>query len=92
MRMRCRTNTQTSGTLFLNNSSISQSIQQQGIALEEARRMNLSLPGLALAHQFYVALAAQGGGKLGTQALALVLERMNGMGDMDGGKTGGSST
>lgn len=45
-----------------------------------ARRMQLSLPGLALAHQLYVALQAQGGGKLGTQALALVLERMNGMG------------
>lgn len=61
---------------------------KQGIALEEARRMQLSLPGLALAHQFYVALQAQGGGKMGTQALALVLERMNGMGVdlLDGGK------
>lgn len=60
----------------------------QGIALEEARRMQLSLPGLALAHQFYIGLQAQGGGKLGTQALALVLERMNGMGvdRIDGGK------
>lgn len=55
--------------------------------------MNLSLPGLALAHQFYVALEAQGGGRLGTQALALVLERMNGMGDAApaGGKSSASS-
>ena len=31
------------------------------IALEEASQMNLSLPGLALAHQLYNALKAQGG-------------------------------
>jgi 3-hydroxyisobutyrate dehydrogenase len=48
-----------------------------GIALEEAKRMNLSLPGLALANQFYLALMAQGKGKLGTHALALVLEQLN---------------
>jgi len=30
----------------------------QGIALEEAKRMQLALPGLALANQFYVALQA----------------------------------
>ena len=41
--------------------------------------MNLALPGLALATQLYVALKAQGGGRLGTQALALALERLNGM-------------
>ena len=39
--------------------------------------MNLPLPGLALAHQMYMALQANGGGKLGTQALMLVLERMS---------------
>ena len=39
--------------------------------------MNLPLPGLALAHQMYVALQANGGGKHGTQALMLVLERMS---------------
>lgn len=64
-------------------------VKDMGIALEEARRMQLALPGLALAHQFYISLQAQGGGKLGTQALALVLERMNGMGldpIIDGGK------
>lgn len=47
------------------------------IALDEARRMNLSLPGLALAHQFYVGLKAAGNGDLGTQALLLTLERLN---------------
>lgn len=47
------------------------------IALEEARKMNLALPGLALAHQLYIALKAQGHGKLGTQALFLALESLN---------------
>lgn len=54
-------------------------IKDMGIALEEARRMNLSLPGLALVHQLYVALKAQGHGRLGTHALALALERLNGV-------------
>ena len=48
-----------------------------GIALDEAKRMNLALPGLALVHQLYVALQAQGGARNGTQALLLALERMN---------------
>ena len=52
-------------------------VKDMGIALEEARRMSLALPGLALAHQLYVALIAQGKGKLGTQALALALEQLN---------------
>ena len=52
-------------------------IKDMGIALEEAKRMNLSLPGLSLAHQLYLALKAQGGAKLGTQALYRALERIN---------------
>ncbi|MEM2882349.1 MAG: NAD(P)-dependent oxidoreductase [Candidatus Bathyarchaeia archaeon] len=52
-------------------------VKDMGIALEEARRMNLALPGLAMAQQFYVALKAKGKGRLGTQALALVLEELN---------------
>ncbi len=48
-------------------------IKDMGIALAEARRMRLSLPGLALAHQLYVALEAQGGGRRGIQALLLAL-------------------
>lgn len=54
-------------------------IKDMGIALDEANRMNLSLPGLSLANQFYIALKAQGHGKLGTQALMLVLEQFNGI-------------
>lgn len=52
-----------------------------GIALSEAKRMNLSLPGLALANQLYMSVKAQGHGKLGTQSLLLALEQMNGMSD-----------
>jgi 3-hydroxyisobutyrate dehydrogenase len=48
-------------------------IKDMGIALSEARRMGLALPGLALAHQLYVALEAQGGGRRGIQALLLAL-------------------
>ncbi len=46
-------------------------IKDMGIALEEAARMNLCLPGLAMAHQLYQAVAAQGHAKKGTQALLL---------------------
>ena len=35
--------------------------------------MNLSLPGLSLAQQLYVALMAQGKGRKGTQSLILAL-------------------
>eukprot|EP00743_Colponemidia_sp_Colp-15_P001781 GILK01001944.1.p1 GENE.GILK01001944.1~~GILK01001944.1.p1 ORF type:complete len:338 (-),score=70.33 GILK01001944.1:100-1035(-) len=52
-------------------------IKDMGIALDEAKRMNLALPGLSLVHQFYVALTAHGHGRLGTQALALALENLN---------------
>lgn len=52
-------------------------IKDMGIALEEARRMNLCLPGLALVHQLYLAVAANGGGQSGTHALMLALENMS---------------
>ena len=52
-------------------------IKDMGIALEEARRTNLSLPGLALANQLYIALQAQGYGRKGTQALMLALEHLS---------------
>ncbi len=52
-------------------------IKDMGIALHEARRMNLALPGLALVHQLYIALAAQGHGRKGTHALMLALERLS---------------
>jgi len=54
-------------------------IKDMGIALAEARRMNLALPGLALAQQLYVALAAQGHGRDGTHALQLALASLNGI-------------
>lgn len=54
-------------------------IKDMGIALDEARRMSLALPGLALANQLYVAVKAQGYGKKGTQALMLALEHLSGI-------------
>jgi 3-hydroxyisobutyrate dehydrogenase len=52
-------------------------IKDMGIALDEAKKMNLALPGLALAHQLYIALKAQGYGRKGTQALMLALEHIS---------------
>jgi 3-hydroxyisobutyrate dehydrogenase len=52
-------------------------IKDMGIALDEARRMNLSLPGLALANQLYLAVQAQGYGRKGTHALMLALEHLS---------------
>jgi 3-hydroxyisobutyrate dehydrogenase len=48
-----------------------------GIALQEANRINLSLPGLAMAHQFYISAMAIGLENLGTQGLYKVYLRMN---------------
>lgn len=52
-------------------------VKDMEIALNECRRMNLCLPGLALVHQFYVALKAQGRGRKGTQALILALAELS---------------
>jgi 3-hydroxyisobutyrate dehydrogenase len=52
-------------------------IKDMGIALEEARRMELSLPGLALAEQLYQAVAAQGHARKGTHSLMLALAQMS---------------
>ena len=54
-------------------------IKDMGIALGEANRMGLCLPGLALAQQLYVALQAQGHGRDGTHALLLALAEMSGV-------------
>jgi 3-hydroxyisobutyrate dehydrogenase len=54
-------------------------IKDMGIALEEARRMELSLPGLALVQQLYQSVSALGYAEKGTQALILALESMAGM-------------
>jgi 3-hydroxyisobutyrate dehydrogenase len=53
-------------------------IKDMGIALAEAEAVGLSLPGLGLVHQLYVAVKAQGHGRLGTQALYLALKTLNG--------------
>jgi 3-hydroxyisobutyrate dehydrogenase len=52
-------------------------LKDLGIALSEARRMNLALPGTALAEQLYLAARSQGLGENGTQALAVALARLS---------------
>jgi len=52
-------------------------VKDLGIALGEAKRMNLSLPGLALAEQLYLALQADGHGRKGTHALLLALAKLS---------------
>lgn len=52
-------------------------IKDMSIALAESKRMGLSLPGLALAHQLYLALQAQGHGRDGTHALQLALASLS---------------
>ncbi|SMF23624.1 NAD(P)-dependent oxidoreductase [Desulfovibrio gilichinskyi] len=52
-------------------------VKDMGIALDEAKRMKLALPGLALVNQFYIAAMAMGYEELGTQGLYKVLEKMN---------------
>ena len=54
-------------------------IKDMGIALDESNRMGLSMPGLALAHQLYLALAAQGHNRDGTHALLLALASLSGI-------------
>jgi 3-hydroxyisobutyrate dehydrogenase len=54
-------------------------IKDMGIALQEAAAVGLSLPGLALVHQLYVAVMAQGHQDYTTQALYLALKSLNGM-------------
>jgi len=52
-------------------------IKDMGIALQEAKNMNISLPGLSLVHQFYLSAKAMGFENLGTQGLYKVFERIN---------------
>ena len=54
-------------------------VKDMGIALQEARRMNLSLPGLALVNQLYISAQALGLENLGTQGLYKALATMNGI-------------
>jgi 3-hydroxyisobutyrate dehydrogenase len=52
-------------------------LKDMGIALAESRKMQLSLPGLALAEQLYRAVAAQGYARKGTHALLLALAELS---------------
>jgi 3-hydroxyisobutyrate dehydrogenase len=52
-------------------------VKDMGIALQEARQMNLALPGLSLVNQFYISAQACGLENLGTQALYKVLAGMS---------------
>lgn len=54
-------------------------VKDMGIALAEAKRMKIALPGLALVEQLYVAAMAQGLENLGTQGLYLALKQINGL-------------
>ena len=53
-------------------------IKDMGIALDEAKKMGLFLPGLSLVHQLYVSLKAIGYGKYGTHSLILALDKLSG--------------
>ena len=52
-------------------------IKDMGIALAEAERMGLKLPGLSLANELYGKLASQGHARSGTHALLLALADMS---------------
>lgn len=52
-------------------------VKDMEIVLDESRRLGICLPGLALVHQMYRGLMANGGEKNGTQALIQVLEQLN---------------
>jgi 3-hydroxyisobutyrate dehydrogenase len=54
-------------------------LKDLGIVLEEARRINLKLPGVELAELLYRELAAQGHGRSGTQSLVLALAKLSGV-------------
>ena len=51
-------------------------IKDMGMALEEAKRMGLALPGLTLVHQLYQTVQTLGHGRSGTHALILALEEL----------------
>ncbi|MDX1964298.1 MAG: NAD(P)-dependent oxidoreductase [Pirellulales bacterium] len=52
-------------------------IKDLGLALAESQRLGLSMPGLALAQQLYIALSSQGYGRKGIQALMLGLATLS---------------
>lgn len=52
-------------------------IKDMALALTEANRMGLLLPGLAVVHKLYQAVQAYGHGRSGTHALLLALESLS---------------
>jgi 3-hydroxyisobutyrate dehydrogenase len=52
-------------------------IKDMGIALDEAKRMGLLLPGLALVRTLYLTIQSHGHGRSGTHALLLALEDLS---------------
>lgn len=54
-------------------------VKDLGIALAEAERLRLQLPGLELAKRLYVQLQEFGHGRKGTQALVLAIAKLNGI-------------
>jgi 3-hydroxyisobutyrate dehydrogenase len=64
-------------------------IKDLGIALAEAERMGIALPGLALAHQLYLLTRARGHGRLGVQALMLTLEEITRVSAAEGSESAG---
>ena len=54
-------------------------VKDMAIAISESEAMKLSVPGLTLAHQLYLALQSHGGGSSGTQALLLEMAQQSGI-------------
>jgi 3-hydroxyisobutyrate dehydrogenase len=54
-------------------------VKDMGLALAEAERLRIALPGLSLVKQLYAAVQARGEGRLGTQALIKVLAGLSGL-------------
>jgi 3-hydroxyisobutyrate dehydrogenase len=52
-------------------------IKDIGLALAEANRMGLLLPGLAVVHKLYETVQTYGHGRSGTHALFLALENLS---------------
>ena len=52
-------------------------LKDMQIVLDEAARMKLAMPGLALVNQLYNAVAAQGHARSGTQALIVALKKLS---------------
>jgi hypothetical protein len=64
-------------------------VKDMGLALDEAERMKLQLPGLTLVRAIYVRAQQLGYGRKGTQALYLALEQMAKKGEKKGSEVPG---